>query len=264
MGVAISMAARSNQVLFLKSPYQMPNYPFSAFLTLVLSFLATTANAASFDCKLAQGKVETMICANSDLSKLDGQLDSVYTQIRKMSRDDQAEKAMQRAWLRTRNRCADLSCLQHAYASRIAELRARSASNSPLVGIWRKDFSCDRLSGIYEERCKQGERDKFQLSIVVEGRRVCALHVVWANMGNRVDEVEDVQPSMTGKADGNMATVRFSSKWGGTGTATLRVEDDSLHWKVTGKDKGESWIPDEAVLQRIPAAAYDTMPECVR
>jgi hypothetical protein len=33
---------------------------------------------------------------------------------------------------------------------------------------------------------------------------------------------------------------------------------------VSAKDKGESWIPDEAVLQRIPAAAYDRMPECVR
>lgn len=242
----------------------MRDYLFSAFLTSVLSFLAATANAASFDCKLAQGKVETMICANGDLSTLDGQLGSLYTQIRKISGDDQAEKTMQRAWLRARDTCADLACLQHAYASRIAELRARSASNSPLVGIWKKEFSCDQLRGIYEDRCKQGERDKFQLSIMVEGHRICALHVVWANMGNRVDEVEDEQPSMTGKTDGNMATVRFSSKWGGTGTATLHVEDHSLHWKVTGKDKGESWIPDEAVLQRIPAAASDTMPACVR
>lgn len=242
----------------------MPNYLFSAFFALLLSFVVTPANAASFDCRRVQGKVESMICADSDISKLDEQLDFAYTHIRTMSRDDKTEKAMQRAWLRARNTCADLACLQRVYTSRIAELRARSASNSPLVGIWKKEFSCDQLSGIYEERCKQGERDKFQLSIVVEGDHVCALHVVWANMGNRVDEIEDVQPSMTGKTDGNTAIVRFSSTWGGTGTATLRVEGDSLHWKVTGKDKGESWIPDEALLQRIPATAYDRMPECVR
>jgi uncharacterized protein len=242
----------------------MPNHLFNTFLTLLLSFVATAVNAASFDCKLARAKVETMVCADSGISKLDEQLDAAYTHIRKISSDEQAEKALQRTWLRERNTCADLACLQRAYASRIAELRARSASASPLVGIWKKEGSCDQLSGIYEERCKQGERDKFELSIVVDGDHVCALHVVWANMGNRVDEVEDLQPSMTGKTDGITATVRFSSTWGGTGTATLLVQGNSLHWKVNAKDKGESWIPDEAVLQRMPAAAYDRMPECRR
>jgi uncharacterized protein len=242
----------------------MPKNLFNVFLTLLLSFIATTTSAASFDCKLAQSKVETMICADSGLSKLDEQLDAVYTQMRKNSSDQRAEKTMQIAWLKARNTCADLACIQRLYASRIAELRARSASASPLVGIWKKEFSCDQLSGVYEERCKQGERDKFQLSIVVEGDHVCALHVVWANTGNRVDEVEDLQPSMMGKTDGNVATVRFSSTWGGTGTAILRVQGNSLHWRVSVKDKGESWIPDEAVLQRIPADAYDRLPECVR
>jgi len=242
----------------------MPNHLFSPIFALLLSFVVIPANAASFDCRRAQGKVESMICADRDIAKLDEQLNVAYTHILTMSRDDKTEKAMQRAWLRARNTCADLACLQRMYTSRIAELHARSASNSPLVGIWKKEFSCDQLSGIYEQTCKQGERDKFQLSIVVEGDHVCALHVVWANMGNRVDEIEDVQPSITGKTDGNTATVHFSSTWGGTGTATLRVEGDSLHWKVTGKDQGESWILDEALLQRIPAGAYDRMPECGR
>jgi uncharacterized protein len=242
----------------------MPKNLVYAFLTLLLSFIGTATNAASFDCKLAQGKVETTICADSGLSKLDEQLDAAYKQMRKMSSDERAEKTMQLAWLKERGRCADLACIRRAYASRIAELRARSASPSPLVGIWIKESSCDQLSGLYAERCKQGERDKFQLSIVVDGGHVCALHVVWANMGNRIDEVEDLQPSMTGKSDGKVATVRFGSTWGGTGTAILRAEGNSLHWKVSAKDKGESWIPDEAVLQRIPAGPDDRMPECVR
>lgn len=147
----------------------MPDYLFSAIFALLLSCVVTSANSASFDCRHAQGKVESMICADSDISKLDEQLNFAYTHILMMSRDDKTEKAMQRAWLRARNTCADLTCLQRMYTSRIAELQARSASNSPLVGIWKKEFSCDQLSGIYEQRCKQGERDKFQLSIVVEG-----------------------------------------------------------------------------------------------
>lgn len=240
----------------------MPKNLINVLLTALLSFMGTATYAASFDCKLAQGKVETMICADSGVSKLDEQLDAVYTQVRKTSSDARAEKAMQLAWLKGRNTCAELACIQRAYASRIAELRARSASVSPLVGIWEKEYSCDQLSGVYEERCKQGERDKFQLSIVVNGGRVCALHVVWANAGNRIDEVEDVQPSMTGTTDGKVATVRFRSTWGGTGTAILSAHGNVLHWKVNAKDNGESWIPDEAVLQRTPAAPDDRMPEC--
>jgi hypothetical protein len=42
----------------------------------------------------------------------------------------------------------------------------------------------------------------------------------------------------------------------------LRVEGNALHWKVSAKDKGESGIPDEEVLPRIPAGPYDRMPEC--
>jgi uncharacterized protein len=74
----------------------MPNY-FNVLLTLFLSVLATTANAASFDCKLAQAKIEKMICADSGLSKLDEQLSAAYTQIAGMVSDKQSEKSMQRA-----------------------------------------------------------------------------------------------------------------------------------------------------------------------
>lgn len=97
--------------------------------------------------------------------------------------------------------------------------------------------------------------------MVLRGR-VCALHAVSANMGNRVDEVEDLQPSMTGTTDGNDATVHFRSTWGGTGTAVLHIEGKSLHWKATPENQEPSYIPDDAVLQRVPAGPGDRMPEC--
>lgn len=239
----------------------MPRRLFPPLLTL-LGLVAATAGAASFDCKLARGNVEAMICADSGLSALDERLDAVYARWRKAAVDDKTEKAMQIAWLKTRNACQDAACVRQAYQARIAELQARSAGASPLAGIWKKEYACDQATGPFEERCRQGQRDKFQLSIIVHGDRICALHVVWANMGNRVDEVEDRQPSMTGKVNGNVATVGFRSTWDGTGTATMRVEGNTLHWKVTAKDEGESWIPDDAVLQRVPADRYDRMPDC--
>jgi uncharacterized protein len=240
----------------------MPKRLFHFILTLLLGVIVTSAHAASFDCKLAHGKIETMICADRAVSALDEQLGAAYARLRKTSGDEKAEKPLQLAWLKLRNNCEDVACLQRAYAARIAELQARSASASPLAGIWKKEYACDRLSGMYAERCKQGERDMFKLAIVVKGDRVCILHVVWANMGNRIDEVEDDQPSMTGKVSGNMATIRFLSTWGGTGTATLRVDGNTLHWKVSAKDDGESWIPDEEVLPRVPADPGERMPKC--
>jgi uncharacterized protein len=240
----------------------MPKRLCHLILTVLLGLSITPARAASFDCKLAHGKIETMICADRAVSAFDEQLAAAYAHIRKTSGDEKAEKLLQLAWLKLRNSCEDMACLQRAYAMRIAELQARSASASPLVGIWKKEYACDRLSGIYAERCKQGERDMFKLAIVVNGDRVCILHVVWANMGNRIDEVEDDQASMTGKVSGKMATVRFLSTWGGTGTAILRADGNTLHWKVSAKDNGESWIPDEEVLVRVPAGPVDRMPKC--
>lgn len=231
---------------------------------LLLGSIHAGASAASFDCKLARERAETMVCADAGLSRLDERLAAAYAQLRKARSDEGAERTLQLAWLKGRNACADLLCLQHAYAARISELQARTASASPLTGVWKKEFSCDGLSGIYEERCRQGQRDKFQLSIVVDGERVCGLHVVWARMGSRIDEVEGEEPSMTGVARGNAATVRFRSTWDGSGTASLRADGDTLVWKVSTKGAGESWIPDEAVLQRIPAGPTDRMPACPR
>lgn len=92
---------------------------------LLLPLPGIIANAASFDCKLAHNGLETMICADGAVSKLDEQLDAVYTELRKASNDEGREKATQLAWLKTRNACVDLACLRRAYESRITALQAR-------------------------------------------------------------------------------------------------------------------------------------------
>lgn len=203
-----------------------------------------------------------MICADGGLSRLDDQLGAVYAQVHAGAADGKAEKALQLSWLRTRNACADAACLARAYATRIAELRARAAGASPLVGLWKKEYGCEGASGIYEDRCKQGERDVLMLAIQVSGSHVCITHMATSGLGNRVDEVEDLRPSMTGEQNGKVATVRFHSTWGGTGSATLRVEGNTLHWKVSAKDDGQSLIADEEVLSRVAAGPYDSLPDC--
>lgn len=230
-------------------------------IVAALAFTGAGAHAAGFDCQRAQSKAEKIICADGGLSRLDDQLGAVYAQVQNAAGDGKAEKAMQLAWLRTRNACADAACLARAYATRIAELQARSAGASPLVGIWKKEYGCEGASGVYEDRCRQGERDVFMLAIQVSGRRVCIEHMATSNLGNRVDEAEG-DPTMTGEFKGNTATVRFRSSWGGTGSALLRVENNTLYWKVVARDDGQSLLPAEETLTRMAAGPYDHLPAC--
>lgn len=148
--------------------------------------------------------------------------------------------------------------------ARPAEVRTASPGASPIAGVWQKVYSCERATGVYEDRCRRGDRDVFQLWITVSGDRICIDHLATGRLGNRVDQTQTLEPSMNGTADGASATVRFVSAWEGTGTASLRVQGNTLYWKVDTKDQGESWIPDEAVLSRAPAGAHGRMPACRR
>ena len=105
---------------------------YHVLFTLLAGLIGATAGAASFDCKLARSKVETMICADSAISRLDEQLGIAYARTLKASGDAQAEKSTQLAWLEARNACADLACLRQAYESRAAELQTKPAGASPI------------------------------------------------------------------------------------------------------------------------------------
>ena len=91
--------------------------------------LTTVAEAASFDCSKVTTKVEKLICGDSELSKLDENLKSIYQQYASQAsarlsiesiRLDEAE------WVRQRNRCPDTSCIRDEYEMRIAQLSANS------------------------------------------------------------------------------------------------------------------------------------------
>lgn len=86
----------------------------------VLLALASTVHAASFDCAKALSKVEKMICADAELSKLDAAMADAY----KDSPIDRTQrKRWQAEWLRERNTCADADCVKRMYETRIFILR---------------------------------------------------------------------------------------------------------------------------------------------
>lgn len=92
------------------------------FICFFITALAATnlSFAASFDCGMASTKVETMICANIEISNLDSDLSESY---KKAIELDGNIKGSQRAWIKERNQCSDESCVIASYRERINELK---------------------------------------------------------------------------------------------------------------------------------------------
>jgi uncharacterized protein len=109
------------------------------FLLLLLTFLPLLAWSASFDCQKARSATEKMVCADSELSKLDEQLAQTYRKALKTLASPVKAKQIesnapakltqeQKHWIAyVRNLCTDTACLREAYQSRI-ELLERDPS----------------------------------------------------------------------------------------------------------------------------------------
>ncbi len=108
------------------------------YLIFAVMFLAAnTACAASFDCAKASTKVEKMICADVELSKLDGKLGKSYSNALELFTSsvlasEDGLKQQQRKWLKERNKCASKECLKTQYQEQIA-LLGRVAANAQKV-----------------------------------------------------------------------------------------------------------------------------------
>lgn len=110
-----------------------------AFLMTTVSgaFAASQAPAepvVSFDCAKATISVEKLICGDSSLSIMDGELSQAYKKALDHSADKQTLIHEQRQWIHdVRNTCADTTCLTLAYADRIQKLRQMSAPVVPTI-----------------------------------------------------------------------------------------------------------------------------------
>jgi uncharacterized protein len=84
------------------------------------------AFAASFECRKAQGRIEKMICLDSQLSELDEHLARYFeAAMVTLGRGDSCLRADQAQWLKSvRNVCKNNACLKTAYLNRLSELDA--------------------------------------------------------------------------------------------------------------------------------------------
>jgi uncharacterized protein len=102
------------------------------FLGLLLS---ASVQATGFGCVKALTTVEKLICASQVLSELDSQLELEYARSRERAISEDARKitSEQKDWLKNiRNKCADQSCLNSVYSSRIEALNSAVAPTAPL------------------------------------------------------------------------------------------------------------------------------------
>lgn len=142
--------------------------------------------AASFDCEKARGSVETTICDDDDLSRLDDALLLTYKAVLAIVQDQSDIKTDQKRWLtKVRGRCRDdAQCLIQAYDERISALekiwdaqlvsnslsssKANKSRSNVFEGNWR---TCQLFKG--QEICSS-------YTLVQQGRRVCGEWEYWA------------------------------------------------------------------------------------
>lgn len=131
---AIPWLRRCVGVLWFATPLAFPGHAYAA-------------QGPSFDCsKVRPGSIESLVCNDATLSKLDRTLGDVYA---KASSQATAEhrptlKAEQRGWVKGRNECwksdDKRACVDDSYRRRIAELQAQYrlvSSTGPVR------FTCD-------------------------------------------------------------------------------------------------------------------------
>lgn len=95
-------------------------------LFTLFAAMSPAGHAASFDCKKASPPVETAICADKTVSKLDSDLAVAWKDALARTHNASALKTAQRRWLSARDACgADTPCLADRYRERLAALSGR-------------------------------------------------------------------------------------------------------------------------------------------
>jgi len=98
------------------------------FAGLLLILTSVNAQAASFDCGKASHPLETTICGNAALSKLDEEVAAAYQQKKTILFDTQSLRAQQGNWqAKLRNQCTTAcatAAVEKAYKAQLATLKS--------------------------------------------------------------------------------------------------------------------------------------------
>lgn len=136
--------------------------PFLLTLVVLLAGFPLVSEAASFDCKKAESKVEKLICSEQELSRADEEMGRRYRAVlAEHSKDREEFIGQQRRWLKTvRNVCSDVKCLAFTYGRRNFELQleiTRRAFLGRQLMAPAKGFNEEPLCEAFLEDLKTGQ-----------------------------------------------------------------------------------------------------------
>jgi len=91
-------------------------------LTLAAIVFALAGPAFALDCSKARAPVETMVCADRDLTALDAKLGGLYRRALDEGQEPETLRNSQREWLAQRDQCRDAACVELRYRERTGRL----------------------------------------------------------------------------------------------------------------------------------------------
>ncbi len=130
-----------------------------------------------------------------------------------------------------------------------------SAAESPMAGTWEVKWKCAKA---VNPDCMP---DTFSIRLFIQGGKLCGTHSSIAKAGKKVDEIGGSKPTLSGQVVGATATVTFLSAFEGKGKATITLRGERLQWHIV-EEEGESWLPPDATLHRIPNSAWGSSLRC--
>ncbi len=98
------------------------------WMGLIAFLVIGQVQAARLNCVELKTTAERMVCNDGVLSKLDEELNAAYKAALQDKQRAVAIKQAQRQWLKERNACVDLTCVESAYKTRLQELPSPPAS----------------------------------------------------------------------------------------------------------------------------------------
>lgn len=134
-------------------------------LAISCFLMFATVQAASFDCtKTETTRVEKIICANAELSRLDDDLNVAYKAALQEKEQAGALKRAQARWLAGLKDCQNADCLQMAYRTRIDEL-SQNLSDDRFVTILSKDKElCSAYKRYIEQKVETADQNTHDAS----------------------------------------------------------------------------------------------------
>ncbi len=183
------------------------------------SLLENNENSPSFDCRKAKSTAEKLICADSQLSSLDRELNNYYIQAKQISFDkDNFKKETESAWIKREKECFDKNCLVNWYAARKLHYQKTIWAANVIIDNRNQNLSNDTTNIEKERQQLAEERKKFEEE---KRTREQALNNQRLNL-----QVNNTQANAEGDFVINIQT--------GTDTASLKINDEEFGGRADG------------------------------